>query len=142
VRRRAAGTAILWKTGSGNGRDLQFVRGVGAAHCAGGGSAGGAALRVPGNSACPANAGAGAYPTALRGLHTGDFDTNYPGADKSLQSAVVQARGFVKGYPVETDGTGLLLVGPAGVGKTHIAVGILKDLVARAWGARTLLRLS
>ena len=26
--------------------------------------------------------------------------------------ALVQARGFVKGYPVETNGKGLLLVGP------------------------------
>ena len=58
-----------------------------------------------------------------------DFNTNYEGADRSLQSALAQARGFVKGYPVETNGKGLLLVGPVGVGKTHIAVGILKELV-------------
>jgi DNA replication protein DnaC len=58
-----------------------------------------------------------------------NFDAKYHGADRSLQSALVQARGFVKGYPVETDGKGLLLVGPVGVGKTHVAVGILKELV-------------
>jgi DNA replication protein DnaC len=58
-----------------------------------------------------------------------NFEPKYDGADRSLQSALVQARGFVKGYPVETDGKGLLLVGPVGVGKTHIAVGILKELV-------------
>ena len=54
----------------------------------------------------------------------------------------VQARGFVKGYPVETDGKGLLLVGPVGVGKTHVAVGILKELVQGTRRARPLLRLS
>jgi DNA replication protein DnaC len=58
-----------------------------------------------------------------------NFEPKYDGADRSLQSALVQARGFVKGYPVETEGKGLLLVGPVGVGKTHIAVGILKELV-------------
>ncbi len=58
-----------------------------------------------------------------------NFEPRYDGADRSLQSALVQARGFVKGYPAETDGKGLLLVGPVGVGKTHIAVGILKELV-------------
>jgi len=58
-----------------------------------------------------------------------NFEPKYDGADRSLQSALIQARGFVKGYPVETDGKGLLLVGPVGVGKTHIAVGILKELV-------------
>ena len=58
-----------------------------------------------------------------------NFEAKYDGADRSLQSALVQARGFVKGYPVETDGKGLLLVGPVGVGKTHVAVGILKELV-------------
>src|SRR5208283_2075287 len=58
-----------------------------------------------------------------------NFEPKYDGADRTLQSALVQARGFVKGYPVETDGKGLLLVGPVGVGKTHIAVGILKELV-------------
>jgi DNA replication protein DnaC len=39
------------------------------------------------------------------------------------------ARGFVKGYPVETDGKGLLITGEIGVGKTHLAVGILLAMV-------------
>ncbi|MBZ5570671.1 MAG: ATP-binding protein, partial [Acidobacteriia bacterium] len=34
---------------------------------------------------------------------------------------------FVEEYPL--DGTGLLLVGGIGVGKTHLAVGILKELI-------------
>jgi DNA replication protein DnaC len=32
-------------------------------------------------------------------------------------------------YPLETNGTGLLLTGSIGVGKTHLAVGILQALV-------------
>jgi DNA replication protein DnaC len=36
----------------------------------------------------------------------------------------------VEGYPVETAGTGLLITGSIGVGKTHLAVGILQALVA------------
>ncbi len=39
------------------------------------------------------------------------------------------ARKFVDGYPLDTDGTGLLLTGAIGVGKTHLAVGILQALV-------------
>ncbi len=58
-----------------------------------------------------------------------DFDTDFPGVDKSLTTARLMARRFVEGYPVQTDGKGLLLVGPVGVGKTHVAVGILKELV-------------
>jgi DNA replication protein DnaC len=58
-----------------------------------------------------------------------NFEPKYDGADRSLQTALIQARGFVKGYPLETEGKGLLLVGPVGVGKTHVAAGILKELV-------------
>jgi DNA replication protein DnaC len=41
----------------------------------------------------------------------------------------MMASRFVGGYPGETGGKGLLLVGPVGVGKTHVAVGILRALV-------------
>jgi DNA replication protein DnaC len=57
------------------------------------------------------------------------YDTQFPSADRSLASALVKARNFVKAYPLETDGKGLLLVGPIGVGKTHLAVGILQELI-------------
>ena len=36
----------------------------------------------------------------------------------------------MESYPLETGGTGLLLTGSIGVGKTHLAVGILQALVA------------
>jgi DNA replication protein DnaC len=46
---------------------------------------------------------------------------------KSLENARHFANRFVEEYPVEK--TGLLFVGSVGVGKTHLAVGILKALI-------------
>jgi DNA replication protein DnaC len=57
------------------------------------------------------------------------FEPRYNGANRSLDAGLLQARGFVKGYPIETEGRGLLLTGSIGVGKTHLAVGILQALV-------------
>ncbi len=48
-------------------------------------------------------------------------------ADKSIRDARFLAGRFVEEYP--TDKTGLLFVGSVGVGKTHLAVGIMKDLI-------------
>jgi DNA replication protein DnaC len=57
------------------------------------------------------------------------YDAGFPGADRSLGSAYFMARNFVDGYPVTTAGRGLLLTGSIGVGKTHLAVGILHALI-------------
>jgi DNA replication protein DnaC len=57
------------------------------------------------------------------------FETNFRNADRSLEAAHLTARKFVEGFPIETDGRGLLLTGSIGVGKTHLAVGILTALV-------------
>jgi DNA replication protein DnaC len=57
-----------------------------------------------------------------------NFDAAYPGADRFLSPAQMQVRGFAANYLVET--RGLLLVGTIGTGKTHLAVGALKALVA------------
>lgn len=46
---------------------------------------------------------------------------------KSIRDARFLAGRFVEEYP--TDKTGLLFVGSVGVGKTHLAVGIMKDLI-------------
>ena len=52
-----------------------------------------------------------------------------PGAHERSQSkALVMAQSFVREYP--GDHAGMLLIGSIGVGKTHLSVGILKDLVA------------
>ena len=53
----------------------------------------------------------------------------YNGADRSLGEALLTARRFVDEYPSGTAGKGLLLMGPMGVGKTHLAVGVLQRLV-------------
>ena len=58
-----------------------------------------------------------------------NFESGFRGANKTLAAAHLRARKFVDGYPVETAGTGLLLTGSIGVGKTHLAAGILKDLI-------------
>ncbi|HEY6446835.1 MAG TPA: ATP-binding protein [Acidobacteriaceae bacterium] len=57
------------------------------------------------------------------------YEANFPGADRSLCAAHLMARRFVDGYPATTSGRGLLLTGSIGVGKTHLAVGILQALI-------------
>jgi DNA replication protein DnaC len=65
------------------------------------------------------------------------FDPSYPKADASLNRALRTARTFAETYPVDTAGRGLLFVGAAGLGKTHLAVGVLQRLV-RERGAKGL----
>jgi DNA replication protein DnaC len=58
-----------------------------------------------------------------------EYDTNFSTASRSIKQAHLSARKFVESYPLETRGTGLLLTGSIGTGKTHLAVGILQALV-------------
>jgi DNA replication protein DnaC len=58
------------------------------------------------------------------------YESGFRGANRTLAAAHMRARKFVEGFPVETAGTGLLLTVSIGVGKTHLAVGILQALVA------------
>ena len=58
-----------------------------------------------------------------------DYIPNYAGNNPSLNNALVKARNFVKAFPFETGGNGLLLTGSIGVGKTHLAVGMLQALI-------------
>jgi len=59
-----------------------------------------------------------------------DYVPNYGGNNPSLSNALVQARNFVREYLPNSDVPGLLLTGSIGVGKTHLAVGMLQALIA------------
>lgn len=48
--------------------------------------------------------------------------------NQTLQWAKSKAEGFVREYPVDF---GLLFVGPTGVGKTHLAVAVLRELIVQ-----------
>ena len=57
-----------------------------------------------------------------------NFTADFPGADRSIALAQISASRFVQEFDPR-GGAGLLLVGGIGTGKTHLAVGILKELI-------------
>jgi len=57
-----------------------------------------------------------------------DF-ANFDALNESLKYAKIKARGFADNYPFVREG--LLLLGNPGVGKTHLAVAILKQLMVQ-----------
>ncbi len=56
------------------------------------------------------------------------YTTDFPGAHHSLEFAHLSASKFAEEYDPR-DGTGLLIIGQIGTGKTHLAVGIIKELI-------------
>jgi DNA replication protein DnaC len=68
-------------------------------------------------------------PRRYEGCTLENYDTDLPYSHKSQGVALLKARKFIESYPLETGGRGLLLTGSIGVGKTHLAVGILQALV-------------
>lgn len=58
------------------------------------------------------------------------YTTDFPGAHPSLAMAHIAASRFAEEFDPR-DGTGLLLIGKIGTGKTHLAVGIIKELILR-----------
>lgn len=67
-------------------------------------------------------------------LYRGSTLDTYETADRdtqgyTLNNAKYTAEKFVRCYPLETNGMGLLLTGSIGTGKTHLAIGILRALI-------------
>ncbi len=54
-----------------------------------------------------------------------------PFTSQKLTRAITAARSYVRNYPFNTKKSGLLFVGDAGTGKTHLAVAVLRELLHR-----------
>jgi len=78
-------------------------------------------------------AGAG-IPERYRGCKLDNFQVNLQGSKPQLVRALSVARRYAEGF-LGDDGrfreTGLLFVGPPGVGKTHLATAVLVELIGR-----------
>ncbi len=68
-------------------------------------------------------------PRLYEGSTLENFVVDINSDDPSLGKARYTAKNFVKAYPLETRGKGLLITGSVGTGKTHLAVAILKALI-------------
>ena len=54
---------------------------------------------------------------------------DFAGANPALRRAYMLVRRYLNDFPLGIDGTGLLFTGSIGVGKTHLAVGLLRELI-------------
>ena len=69
-------------------------------------------------------------PERYRDCSLDNFVANLEKPNLSFQRALIEARGFVNSHSWTMEGDGLLITGRVGVGKTHLAVGILQALLA------------
>ncbi len=63
-------------------------------------------------------------------LYEGDTEADADSWNRSLAQAKLVVEAFARDFPAAAEG-GLLLMGPCGVGKTHLGVAALKQLVLR-----------
>jgi DNA replication protein DnaC len=66
-------------------------------------------------------------PRRYKHCELSNFDVLPGRFQAAMQGAKLAAEKFVENYPVERDG--ILFLGPVGVGKTHLAVGIMQELI-------------
>jgi DNA replication protein DnaC len=59
-----------------------------------------------------------------------NYETTQRSMHPSLKKALSTTKHYFRGYPLETAGKGLLFTGSSGLGKTHLAVSLLKALIA------------
>ncbi|HEX3372445.1 MAG TPA: ATP-binding protein [Candidatus Acidoferrales bacterium] len=61
---------------------------------------------------------------------TAQYGANAPAWNRSLEQAKLVTEAFARDYPTGAE-TGLLLMGPCGAGKTHLAVAALRQILLR-----------
>jgi DNA replication protein DnaC len=64
---------------------------------------------------------------------TFDIQSTNPITRRALASAVIAVKGFTREFPAAKR-PGLLLIGQPGIGKTHLAVAALRDIIAKGFG--------
>ena len=64
------------------------------------------------------------------GLYDSNNGADYPAWNRSLEQAKLVIEAFARDYPTGSE-TGLLVIGPCGAGKTHLAVAALRQIVLR-----------
>jgi len=82
-------------------------------------------LRLPSSRPREIFARRRSYPKRYEHCELTNFE--FDGPHRSLAPARMAACKFAEEYPL--DATGLLLIGSIGVGKTHLAVGMIKELI-------------